>query len=83
MELNYTLHQSNRELERINTELSTFAYVASHDLQEPLRKIQTFASRILESESAGLSTVGLDYLNRLHRSVHRLHILLDDLHNLA
>src|SRR5262249_11239655 len=67
------------ELERMNSELSTFAYVASHDLQEPLRKIQTFANRIVETEAANLSPAGSDYLRRMHKSVFRVHNLLEDL----
>jgi PAS domain S-box-containing protein len=77
--LNYSLHASNRELQRMNADLTTFAYVASHDLQEPLRKIQTFAARILDSEMMNLSETGKDYLHRMHKSVHRVHVLLEDL----
>jgi len=77
--LNHSLHTSNRELERRNADLSTFAYVASHDLQEPIRKIQTFATRILESETEKLSETGRDYLQRMFKSVRRVHALLEDL----
>jgi len=77
--LNYSLHASNRELHRMNADLSTFAYVASHDLQEPLRKIQTFAARILETEMQNLSENGRDFLHRMHKSVRRVHVLLEDL----
>ena len=57
------LLEKNLELERSNTELASFTYVASHDLQEPLRKIQTFSDRILDKEYATFSTKTKDYFN--------------------
>jgi len=45
------LDRNNRSLHRLNQEISSFAYVASHDLQEPLRKIRTFVSRISDAET--------------------------------
>ncbi|TLU99631.1 PAS domain S-box protein [Dyadobacter luticola] len=70
---------ANNELIRTNMELAQFAYVASHDLQEPLRKIQTFATRILETESANLSDRGKDYFNRMQASSTRMQQLIIDL----
>jgi PAS domain S-box-containing protein len=49
-EVNEALQQKNRELERTNKELESFNYIASHDLQEPLRKIQTFIELLQASE---------------------------------
>lgn len=67
------------ELERSNRELENFAYVSSHDLQEPLRKIRTFGSRIQEREGDQLSEKGQDYLNRMLNASVRLQQLIDDL----
>ena len=74
----HELEQANEQLLRTNTELAQFAYVASHDLQEPLRKIQTFATRILESEST-LSDKNRDYFNRMQASSLRMQQLITDL----
>jgi PAS domain S-box-containing protein len=69
----------NDELIRTNIELGQFAYVASHDLQEPLRKIQTFASRIMETEKDNLSDRGKDYFVRMLSSSTRMQQLIVDL----
>mgnify|MGYP003671589083 CR=1 FL=1 len=73
------LTSMNDELTRTNMELAQFAYVASHDLQEPLRKIQTFASRILETEFDRLSEKGKDYFSRMRASSTRMQQLISDL----
>src|SRR5688572_25468167 len=52
------LESKNNQLLGTNAELASFAYVASHDLQEPLRKIQTFCSRLLEKEYDNMSESG-------------------------
>lgn len=69
----------NDELIRTNIELGQFAYVASHDLQEPLRKIQTFSTRILETENENLSDRGKDYFGRMQASSTRMQQLIVDL----
>ncbi|WP_218569031.1 ATP-binding protein [Pseudomonas sp. A-1] len=66
------------ELERSNRELEEFAFVASHDLQEPLRKIQTFADR-LTSHASGLDEQGRDYLQRMGAAAGRMQALIRDL----
>lgn len=71
------LQQANQELERMNEELASFAYVSSHDLQEPLRKIQTFANRIAEKEV--LTDSGKDYFRRMQDAAQRMHLLIEDL----
>jgi PAS domain S-box-containing protein len=73
------LEQKNKELEKMNTELQSFAYVSSHDLQEPLRKIQTFASRILSKEMQTLSATGKDYFRRMQEAAGRMQTLIQDL----
>nr|WP_294775275.1 CHASE3 domain-containing protein [uncultured Flavobacterium sp.] len=74
-----SLEQQNLELEASNKELLAFNYVASHDLQEPLRKIQTFISRLSDKEYDKLSENGKEYITRIHASVDRMRILIDDL----
>ncbi len=73
------LEERNLELERNNKELSAFNYAASHDLQEPLRKIQTFISRLEEKESDKFSDSGRQYLNRINSAIARIRLLIDDL----
>jgi PAS domain S-box-containing protein len=73
------LEEKNRELERMNEELSSFAYISSHDLQEPLRKIQTFSDRILELEYENLSDKGKDYFERMQRGAQRMQKLIRDI----
>ncbi len=89
----YELHEANEELAfqiiekekketeltLANKELQAFTYVASHDLQEPLRKIQNFANRILEKEYALLSVNGKDYFTRIQSAAERMQQLIVDL----
>lgn len=74
-----TLEKRNQELELNNKELAAFNYVASHDLQEPLRKIQTFLSRIEDSEINRFSEKGKIYMERINVAATRMRTLIDDL----
>lgn len=76
---NVALEERNLELEQSIKELESFNRVASHDLQEPLRKIQTFISRVIEKDKANLSVQGKEYLSKIESSAHKMRILIDDL----
>jgi PAS domain S-box-containing protein len=78
-----TLLEQADKLSRSNAELEQFAYVASHDLQEPLRKIQAFGDRLKTKYEAGLGTEGLDYLTRMQNAAARMQILIQDLLSLS
>lgn len=73
------LETRNREMEKNIKELNEFNHVASHDLQEPLRKIQTFISRINDKEKDNLSDFGKEYLTRIEKASNRMRILINDL----
>ena len=73
------LNGTNLELERSNRELQDFAFVASHDLQEPLRKIQAFGDRLKTKHGPTLSEEAQDYLKRMQGAASRMHTLINDL----
>ncbi len=74
------LEQMNKILELSNTELQQYAFVASHDLQEPLRKIITF-SRIIEERFLLKDADAVQYMNKIIASSERMRILINDLLN--
>lgn len=75
------LEMKNKELERQNVELASFAYISSHDLQEPLRKIQLFASRILFREKSNFSDSSLGYFKSITNAANRMQNLIESLLN--
>jgi signal transduction histidine kinase len=76
---NSALERRAAELARSNEELDQFASIASHDLQEPLRKVRTFAGQLATTEGGNLSVKGHDYLDRLSSSAERMQKLIEDL----
>jgi light-regulated signal transduction histidine kinase (bacteriophytochrome) len=73
------LKKKGEELKTLDKEFISFSYVSSNDLQEPLRKIQTFSSRILEKELDNLSEKGKEYFARMQRAANRMQRIIDDL----
>lgn len=72
-----------RRLRASNKELQDFAYIASHDMQEPLRKIQAFSDRLAEQEKTNLSERGQDYLQRVTNAASRMQDLINSLLTLS
>ncbi|MUH37750.1 PAS domain-containing protein [Zobellia amurskyensis] len=76
---NEKLEDTVQELKKSNDELESFAYISSHDLQEPLRKIQMMTSRILSQEKQNFSEKGRQYFDRVISSADRMRTLIEDL----
>jgi len=68
-----------QQLDRSNRELQEFAYVASHDLQEPLRKIMSFGERLTRKYGEVLTNEGQEYLTRMNNAAQRMENLINDL----
>ncbi|GAB3011425.1 sensor histidine kinase [Spirosoma pulveris] len=75
---NIALEISNQALNRSNSNLQQFAYVASHDLQEPLRKVQQFGDLLKNRYAAQLGD-GVNYLERMQSAASRMSTLIRDL----
>jgi len=73
------LQQKNMELQQSNTSLEEYAYVASHDLKEPLRKIATFSDRLLTTQESLLTEDGKVYLTKIIESSKRMQKMIGDL----
>jgi signal transduction histidine kinase/HAMP domain-containing protein len=78
-ELEIRVLERTAELERSNRELQDFAFVASHDLQEPLRKVQTFGDLLVNKFGPSLEEEGRDYIQRMQRASARMQKLLESL----
>lgn len=68
-----------QDLQRSNAELEQYAYVASHDLQEPLRKIRSFGSYLLETQASRLDERGRQQIDKILSSAERMSILIKDI----
>ncbi len=77
--LHEDVQRRSHELVRSNQDLQDFAYAASHDMQEPLRKIQTFGDRLQSRYANQLDERGLDYLERMQQAAARMQTLVVDL----
>jgi PAS domain S-box-containing protein len=73
------LEEYTKKLQSSNRELQDFAFVASHDLQEPLRKVQAFGDRLADKYGDKLGETGLDYLARMQSASSRMQTLINDL----
>ena len=73
------LRRYTQELEQSNRELQDFTFVATHDLQEPLRKIQTFSERVRNESGDGLNERSLDFLDRVRNAAKRMQSLMEAL----
>jgi signal transduction histidine kinase len=76
---NLSLERRAIELARSNEELDQFASIASHDLQEPLRKVRTFTEQLVVTEGSSLSEKGRDYLQRTNAAAERMQQQVEDL----
>lgn len=78
-EANESLEEKNTTLLNMNKELEAFAYLSSHDLQEPLRKVQIIAGIILEKERQNLTEKGKNYFHLMQEAAEKMQQLIQDL----
>jgi PAS domain S-box-containing protein len=77
--LNHKLENKNQQLAQKNEEITSFAFVTSHDMKEPLRKIHTFSDWLMEQEADGLSSKGKNVVEKINASVQRMEVLIEDI----
>ena len=75
--------QAEQSLAEANASLTSFAYIASHDLQEPLRKIRTFSSQVQEEYSNILDARGKELVEKIMKSASRMQVMTTDILNLS
>lgn len=78
-EMTREVREKNAILQRSNEDLEEFAYIASHDLQEPLRKIKSFGDMLVSTYQNALGAEGQDYLKRMQKAAGRMQSLITDL----
>jgi len=78
-ELELRVKERTAELESMNRELQDFAFIASHDLKEPLRKVQAFGDLVVSKAGSALQGESLDYLYRMQHAAARMQELLESL----
>jgi signal transduction histidine kinase len=78
-----TLRKKNVELEYLNKSLDQFASIASHDLQEPLRKIKTFTSLLKKQSGKTLSEGSYELIDKIKKSSERMSLLINDVLNFS
>jgi PAS domain S-box-containing protein len=76
---NANLKKANRRLNELNKELHDFAFVASHDLQEPLRKVRSFGDMLAARPAISLDNASIDYVDRMQSAAARMQTLLNSL----
>lgn len=76
---NKQLNEKNSKLTELNNELTGLTFAASHDLREPLRKIQLFIQRLMKEEQPNLSAKGMEYFDRILSFVYTMNDLVNDI----
>ncbi len=71
------LKTQNEKLERKNRDLTAFTNIASHDLKEPLRKIQMFTNLIMELNPGYLTGKSLEYFEKISQQSSRMQVLIE------